>query len=187
MTPIYTIGIGKREVADLIQVLKQNRLAYLIDVRSSPYSRHKPDFNREVLERTLESEGIRYAHWPQLGGFPESEHVLSGGHVDYGKLARTPAFRQALERLATASEADHRIVLLCSEGRPEMCHRSKCIGVELEKMQLEICHIDEAGIVRKQLEVMKRINADQQSLPGLEPPMRSKRKWTRENEDDEWL
>ena len=34
--PIYTIGYGSRSITELIEVLHQHEIAYLIDVRSAP-------------------------------------------------------------------------------------------------------------------------------------------------------
>ena len=34
---------------------------------------------------------------------------------------------------------------MCSEGRPEQCHRSKLIGEALAAAGIPVCHIDEDG------------------------------------------
>ena len=53
--PIYTIGYGSRSLDDFVSVLKTHDIGYLIDVRSAPYSRFKPEFSKNALE----------AHWLQ--------------------------------------------------------------------------------------------------------------------------
>ena len=32
---------------------------------------------------------------------------------------------------------------MCSEGKPEMCHRSKLIGATLDELGIPVLHIDE--------------------------------------------
>ena len=58
--PIYTIGYGSRSIAELIEVLHQHEIVYLIDVRSAPYSRYKPEFSKAPLANALERHNIRY-------------------------------------------------------------------------------------------------------------------------------
>ena len=60
--PIYTIGYGSRSIAELIEVLHQHEIAYLIDVRSAPYSRYKPEFSKAPLANELERHGIGYIY-----------------------------------------------------------------------------------------------------------------------------
>ena len=183
MITLYSIGMGKRTLHELLDQLKKHNIRFLIDVRSSPYSRHKPEFNKPDFSKACRQAGIMYDHWPALGGFPESEHVLTQGHVDYKKLSSMPEFQQHLERLVQGAEAGHRIAIMCSEGKPEICHRSKCIGVELEKMNVDFQHIDENNILRTQDEIMQRITGPQTELPGMGTPMVSKRKWMEDNSD----
>ena len=54
--PIYTIGYGSRSIVELIEVLQQHQVAYLIDVRSVPYSRYKPEFSKKPLANELEQQ-----------------------------------------------------------------------------------------------------------------------------------
>ena len=70
--PIYTIGYGSRSITELIEVLHQHEIAYLIDVRSAPYSRYKPEFSKAQLANQLEQHDIRYV-------FVNSTHTLKRG------------------------------------------------------------------------------------------------------------
>ncbi len=177
MIPIYTIGIGQRTVNDLLDVLVKNNIKFLIDIRSHPSSSYNEQFNKENLYEVCKNRGIQYDNWQALGGFPENEYVLTNGKVDYSKLARLPSFQQHLERLVEGAENHHSLALLCSEGRPEECHRSKCIGVELAKVHVEVIHIDIDNNLIPQDEVIRRITSDQLSIPGFEKPFLSHRIW----------
>ena len=78
--PIYTIGYGNRSIAELIEVLHQHAIAYLIDVRSAPYSRYKPEFSKALLANELEQHSIRYVFMGDaLGGRPDDETCYVNG------------------------------------------------------------------------------------------------------------
>ncbi|MDP8240249.1 MAG: DUF488 domain-containing protein [Candidatus Hatepunaea meridiana] len=183
MRPLLTIGIGTRDVDGFIEQLKKHSIDYVIDIRTSPYSKYKPEFNKEGIQRAIKQAGIRYGYWgKELGGLPTDPYVLTNGRVDYTKLARRPEFVQGLERLTTALEKDYKLAIFCSEGRPEECHRTKCIGVELTKWEVEVLHIDIDGSLVTHNEVMSRITSDQITLEGLEKPLVSKKRWDKEQE-----
>ena len=52
-TPIYTIGYGNRALEDFLTILEAHQIRYLIDVRSVPYSRFKPEFSKTSLENAV--------------------------------------------------------------------------------------------------------------------------------------
>ena len=58
--PIYTIGYGAREIDVFIAVLKSHNISWLMDVRSRPYSRYKPDFSRLALAKHLPAQGSKH-------------------------------------------------------------------------------------------------------------------------------
>lgn len=165
--PIYTIGYGSRELADFIEVLGQYQIAYLIDVRSAPYSRYKPEYSKEALTRALQAEGIRYLFLGDaLGGRPDDPTCYVDGKVDYDKVKLRPVYRQGIERIQAAFRQQQRVVMMCSEGKPEQCHRSKLIGVSLDALGIPLVHIGEMGEPRSQVDVMEAVTGAQLSLFG---------------------
>jgi len=164
---IYTIGHGGRTVETFLELLQQHHIAYLIDVRSQPYSRYQPDFTKQALEYHLNSQDIRYVFMgDKLGGRPEDPACYTDGKVDY-ELVRVQEFYQAgLERLEDAWRQELGIVLLCSERKPEQCHRSKLIGRSLLDRDIKVAHIDENDAIISQEKVMLRIIGGQPSLFG---------------------
>jgi len=64
---IYTIGYQGRSSDDLIDILKNNRIEILIDARFSAKSEKKPEFNKEILEKELKRNNIKYIHYSDLG------------------------------------------------------------------------------------------------------------------------
>jgi uncharacterized protein (DUF488 family) len=164
-TPIYTIGYGSRTVEELISVIRQYAITYLVDVRTAPYSRYKPEFSRQPLAAALSAAGIHYLYMgDRLGGRPDDPACYTDGRVDYDKVRATPRYTQGIERIHTAFAQQRRVVLLCSEGKPEMCHRSKLIGETLARLGIPLLHIDEADTLRTQDEVLVRLTAGQLSL-----------------------
>ena len=166
-TPIYTIGYGRREVEELLAVLQANQIQYLLDVRSKPYSSYKPEFSKNALQRFLETNGIRYLFMGDvLGGLPDDEACYTDGKVDYEKLGERPYFKAGIERLHNASRQGQRVALMCSEGKPENCHRSKLIGQTLTSEGIDVLHIDEQDVVISQKDVLLRLTGGQPSLFG---------------------
>jgi uncharacterized protein (DUF488 family) len=166
-TPIYTIGYGSREVEELLAVLQENQISYLLDVRSRPYSSYKPEYSKNALQTFLEANGIRYIFMGEtLGGQPDDPICYTDGKVDYELLAGRPYFREGIERLHKASRQGQRVVLMCSEGKPENCHRSKLIGRTLTREGVQVLHIDEQDLIISQKDVLLRLTGGQPSLFG---------------------
>ena len=57
---VYTIGHSTQSAEELVAALKQAGVTAVADVRSRPYSRFNPQYNRETLKETLKSADIAY-------------------------------------------------------------------------------------------------------------------------------
>src|SRR5437016_3956778 len=155
---LYTIGYGTRTLDEFVRALEGHRIEYVIDVRTAPFSKFKPDFTKELLQLHLERAGIRYLFMGDtLGGHPKDPRCHTDGKVDYDKVRAQPFFQTGLERLKKACAQQRRLALMCSEGRPEQCHRSKLIGEALTTAAVRVCHIDEDGQVLTQQQVIDRL------------------------------
>ena len=163
---ILTLGYGKRSIDEAIRLLRQHDVRFLVDIRSVPWSRHHPDFARKALKEHLAGQDIIYLFLgEELGGRPNDQSCYDGnGRVDYEACRRRPAFGEGISRLRRAWEQGQRVALLCSESRPEACHRSKLVGAALAEEGIEVLHLDEDGTLISQEEVMNRLLAGQ---PGL--------------------
>ena len=151
-TPIYTIGYGKREINDFLRILKENDIHYLLDVRSHPRSSYKAEFSQNPLKESLERDGIRYLFMGDaLGGKPNGEE-----NAKYEKITQNPAYKNGIKRLHKASKQGNRVALMCSEGKPENCHRSHLIGKTLTAEGIEVLHIDESDNLIAQKDVLLR-------------------------------
>jgi uncharacterized protein (DUF488 family) len=168
--PIFTVGYGGRSLEEFVALLQRHAIRFLIDVRSRPYSRFKPEFSKEFLDDRLRQCGIQYVFLgDNLGGRPEDQSCYTDGKVDYEKCREQPFFREGIARLCTAWEKNLRVALMCSEGKPEECHRSKLIGSSLINHSIDVIHIDENGDLITQEQAIHRLTGGQLDLFG--PPL----------------
>ena len=169
LIPIYTIGYGSRSIEKFIELLQAHQIAYLLDVRSAPYSRYKPEFSKAPLANALEQHGIRYVFMGDtLGGRPDDETCYVNGKVDYEKVKATESYQGGIQRLRAAFSQQRSIVLMCSEGKPEACHRCKLIGATLTNENISVMHIDENSEQLTQAQVIERLTGGQLSMFGDE-------------------
>ena len=184
--PLFTIGYGARTLEEFLAALKTNGVEYLIDVRTAPYSKFKPEFSKDLLQYHVERTGIHYLFMGDtLGGQPKDPACHTDGKVDYDKVRAQPFFQNGIERLRKAFEQQRRVALMCSEGRPEQCHRSKMIGEALAAAGIPVCHIDEDGGLLTQAEVIVRLTKGQMDLFGQASFTSRKRYAPRIDEDQE--
>jgi len=182
--PVHTIGYGSRTLDDFVAVLKAHGIAYLIDVRSAPYSRFKPEFSKNALEVYLREQGIRYIYLgDKLGGQPDDPTCYADGKVIYDEVRQRSFFQEGLTRLVAAFRRRLRVVLMCSEGKPEQCHRSKLIGQALVEQGIPVTHIDENGELVSQADIINELTDGQLSLFG-DPDFTSRKRYRKEEPDD---
>lgn len=164
---LFTIGHGTRTLEDFVALLREHGIDVVVDVRTSPYSAYVPVYNREALSTALRAHGFRYIFLgEELGGRPEGDEYYTNGHADYGKMATRPEFKAGLERLENGVAQGYRLALLCSELKPEACHRTRLVAKELVHRGMNIQHIDEEGRLVSHNDVMARITGGQTELFG---------------------
>jgi uncharacterized protein (DUF488 family) len=149
---IYTIGHSNILVSKLIDLLKQHDIRILVDVRSSPYSQHFPQFNRENLEKSVTEAGLQYKFAGEyLGGRPKDpscykNHQVPDGKAEYLQLVDYPTvmtkdwFQKGIQRLLELSQ-EGKTAILCSEENPAHCHRHHLIGKHLMQNGVKVWHI----------------------------------------------
>lgn len=159
-SPIYTIGHGNRKLEEFIQLLLEYGIKYVIDVRSQPYSKFAPHFNKLDLEAFLSAKEITYVFMgDSLGGRPADKSCYnSDGTVSYEAIQTKDFYHQGIKRLKTAYEKGIKVAIMCSETKPTECHRSKLIGKTLLKDKIALHHIDEKGKLKDQATVINELN-----------------------------
>ena len=156
---VLTIGHSNHAADVFVRRLGEHAVTVLIDVRSAPYSRFHPQFNRAALARSLAAAGIEYVYsGDALGGRPADPGLYEGGRVRYERVTRTAAFRDAVERVAERADRD-RVALMCAERDPLACHRTLLIAPALEARGAGVAHILADGALERHGETMDRLLA----------------------------
>ncbi len=142
---IFTIGHSTHSIEDFIDTLRAYDIQLLVDVRTIPKSRHNPQFNSDVLEKSLEASGIGYVHLAGLGGLRRAKkdsmnqawkNTSFRGFADY---MQTEEFEEGIVKLVGLGK-DRKTVIMCAEAVPWRCHRS-LIGDALVARGIEVADI----------------------------------------------
>src|SRR3954452_23902727 len=94
MSSVFTIGHSAHGFDLFARLLTQHCVEVLVDVRSAPYSKYAPQFDREILQPALNQVGIKYLFLgAELGGRPRNEiYYDARGRVLYSRIITDPAF-----------------------------------------------------------------------------------------------
>lgn len=142
---LFTIGHSNHELDRFVELLRQHNVTAIADVRSSPYSRFNPQFNRDVLEISLQRRGIHYVFvGDELGARRSETECYVDRRARYDLIAKTPVFAEGLARIQ-GGLADRQVALMCAEKDPLTCHRTILICRHLRGFAIEIAHILEDG------------------------------------------
>ena len=143
---IWTIGHSTRSIDEFISLLKENEIKLLVDVRTWPGSKRYPQFNKEALAESLNAQGIRYEHFPELGGKrkpkPDSRNATwrNASFRGYADHMETEQFQKGIERLLEVAAQAGPTAIMCAEAVWWRCHRS-LIGDYLKAHGVEVLHV----------------------------------------------
>ena len=127
MPELFTIGYEGADSDRFRTTLKDAGIRLLADVRAVALSR-KRGFSKNMLREGLETEGIGYRHFRELGTpNPGREAARAGDAVLMRRIfcdevLATEAARDALDSLAELAR-EQPTCLLCFERDPAGCHR----------------------------------------------------------------
>ena len=143
---IWTIGHSTRRIDIFFSLLEENGIKLVADVRIFPGSKRYPQFGRDALAKSLGEHGIRYEHFPELGGRrkakPDSKNTAwrneaFRGYADY---METEDFRNGIARLVDLASEAGPTAIMCAEAVWWRCHRS-LISDYLKAGGVEVIHI----------------------------------------------
>lgn len=154
---IFTIGHSTHTQEHFVGLLSLHGIRALCDVRSKPYSRMNPQFNREELKRSLRERGINYIFLGrELGARSEDPACYEHGRVQYGRLAQTEIFRHGLDRLQEGMKR-FRLALMCAEKDPLECHRAILVARHLAALGTHVEHIHADGRLESHEAALRRL------------------------------
>jgi uncharacterized protein (DUF488 family) len=157
MNTVFTVGHSNHPIDRFIGLLKQNAVTAIADVRSQPFSRRNPQFNKERLASVLKSEGIAYVFLGrELGARSDDPACYEHGQVQYARLAQTELFVGGIERVLQG-EKNYRLALMCAEKEPLDCHRTLLVARALERRGVTIEHILASGEREAHDKTMQRL------------------------------
>ena len=121
---LYSIGHSNKNIKTFISKLLEYSIEQLVDVRTFPYSKFNPQFNRQNLEITLPEFKIKYLYrGKSLGGLGENFR-----------------YHDTLKEICTLSDRVN-ICFMCSEADPLKCHRSQLLEPDVKELGYTMKHI----------------------------------------------
>jgi uncharacterized protein (DUF488 family) len=164
---VYTIGHSTHPIETFVELLKKHDISAVSDVRSRPYSRMNPQFNREELKGALKSAHIKYVFLgKELGARSEDKSCYRNGQVQYDLLAKTDLFKRGIERVIEGAR-QYRIALMCAEKEPLDCHRTILVARALFDLGVEVKHILGNGQIEDHTHAVERL-IDRLRVPGTD-------------------
>ena len=146
---VFMIGHSSHPLEVFLDLLARHRVSVLADVRSAPYSRFNPHFNRESVAGALKAREIEYMYF---------------GRVCYDRVARTRDFGRGLLNVTNTAK-NHRVALMCAEKEPLDCHRTLLIAQALAGQGVSVQHILADGTLEDHADTMSRLLQQQDLRP----------------------
>ena len=149
---VYSIGHSNHDIDKFCDLLIHNEIKYIVDVRSTPFSRYYPQYNQERLLRSLETVNIIYVFLgKELGGRISDITCYKDGvipstkpgyalHLNYENIYTKEWFQNGIEILVKIIEQG-KCAIMCSEENPEKCHRDLIIGRRLKELGYKVNNI----------------------------------------------
>ena len=129
--PFFTIGHSTRSIGEFVDLLSDAKARLVVDVRTVPRSRTNPQYNSEVLPKTLSESQIEYEHIAALGGLrgrardvPAEVNAFwqKRSFHNYADYAMSEGFHCGLIRLRELGRATP-CAIMCAEAVWWRCHR----------------------------------------------------------------
>lgn len=129
-----SVGYQERDIDEFVQLLVDNDVELLVDVRLNAISR-KRGFSKTALSNTLATAGIGYRHERELGNPKDNREPFRQGLASARKryLALLSNGASAVYAEVVSLAQTRRVALLCYERDHAECHRSCIIDSALDR------------------------------------------------------
>lgn len=154
---VFTIGHSNHAAETFFGLLTMHAIGAVADVRSTPYSRYNPQFDREAIKQSLKGVGVEYVYLgAELGVRSDDPSLYENRKVRFERVAATEAFGRGIARVQTGART-LRIALMCAEKEPLECHRTILVARHLARVGLEVTHIHADGHLESHAEAIARL------------------------------
>lgn len=154
---VFSIGHSTHSIEAFADLLQTHNVTAVADVRSAPFSRFNPQFNKDAIEKSLKLHGIKYVFvGRELGARSDDPSCYENGRVQYPRLAQTELFKQGLARVVQGAR-EYRIAVMCAEKDPLECHRTLLVARALDESGIEVAHILSDGSLESHQHAMDRL------------------------------
>lgn len=158
MNEIYTIGHSSYTHEQYLKLLIRYSINCIVDVRSIPYSKYVPQFNREEIKEFLKLNSIYYIFMgKELGARREDKGLYTNGYLDFEKTSKSMSFIKGIERVKDGVEKGYKIALMCKEKDPIDCHRNILVARQFFKQGFKVTNILENGSIETQEHIEERL------------------------------
>lgn len=156
---LYTIGHSQHDFEYFSGLLKRNNINYVLDVRSTPYSKYAETYNREQLSELLLGKNITYSYMGKyFGARPENMELYNEeGYLDFEKVAQSDFFIKGMKNVILGLNRGNNIALMCTEKDPIDCHRAILVARTFALNQVKVTHILPDGRLQTQEELDERL------------------------------
>lgn len=153
---LLTVGHSNHSFAHFARLIQGQAVAAIADVRSAPYSRFNPQFNRETLRDALLRLGVMYYDFGRaLGARRHELDCYVNGMVRFERVEGSPLFLEGIDRLLALPEQC--VAMLCAEEEPLVCHRMILVSRHLRRRGVSTRHLRGDGRVETMVEAEERL------------------------------
>lgn len=155
----FTIGHSIHKIDLFIELLKANKINCIVDVRSYPYSKYNPQYNKEDLKKKLKESGIIYLYFGIEFGARRNDPSLlfPDGKVNFEKVISSDIFNKGIKRVSNGISKGYHIALMCSEKNPFGCHRFVLVSRGLVANGIDVNHILDNNTIVSNSELEKQL------------------------------
>lgn len=145
----FTIGHSNYTVDFFIGLLNRHAVNCLVDIRSAPYSKYVPQFNKDNISADIKKNKILYVYLgDKLGGIYSDPDLLNpDGTINYALVSQRPEFKDGIASVIRNINKGLTIALMCAEKDPLHCHRFRLVSPALMEQGIQVNHILESGDV----------------------------------------
>ena len=139
---IFTLGYSGFLFREFAGMLRENHINAVIDVRSSPYSRHFPDYDKENIKYALAHQHIYYRSYArEFGARQDNPAFYTDGIMDFEKFSCSEQFLQGIEKLTEGMQKGYSFALMCAEKEPVTCHRAILVAKAFRDRNFQVIHL----------------------------------------------